>query len=133
MDCAYFLVRPLGKERLRGAESSECQENDAGATRGYRLLGEFYLAPAILRRQLPNTLCCISSIPRISLFEKRYIELLIRDKQLEPASKLNELSCRELSDTDALVTKGQILNRQQKSAEAIPILESVARNTLRTR
>ena len=97
---------------------------------GYRLLGEFYLATGDFAKAAAEYGSLYQQHPKDLFVRKRYIELLIRDKQLEPASKLNEAILAENSrDTDALVTKGQILNRQQKSAEAIPILESVARNT----
>src|SRR6266436_1091285 len=97
---------------------------------GYRLLGEFYLATGDFAKAAAEYASLYQQHPKDLFVRKRYIELLIRDKQLEPANELNEAILGENSrDTDALVTKGQILNRQQKSAEAIPILESVVRNT----
>jgi len=97
---------------------------------GYRLLGEFYLATGDFAKAAAEYASLYQQHPKDLFVRKRYIELLIRDKQLEPANKLNEAILGENSrDTDALVTKGQILNRQQKSAEAIPILESVVHNT----
>jgi len=66
--CAYFLYVLWGGKTSR-AESSECQKMMPEQPEGYRLLGEFYLATAILQRRLPNTLRCIKSIPKISLFE----------------------------------------------------------------
>ncbi len=96
---------------------------------GYRLLGEFYLATGDFAKAVAEYASLYQQHPKDLFVRKRYIELLIRDKQLEPASKLNEAILGENSrDTDALVTKGQILNHQQKSAEAIPILESVVHN-----
>ena len=97
---------------------------------GYRLLGEFYLATGDFAKAVAEYASLYQQHPKDLFVRKRYIELLIRDKQLGPANKLNEAILEENSrDTDALVTKGQILNRQQKSAEAIPILESVVHST----
>jgi tetratricopeptide (TPR) repeat protein len=117
--------KDLAEQNLQNAKKMMPEQPE-----GYRLLGEFYLATGDFAKAAAEFASLCQQHPKDLFVRKRYIELLIRDKQLEPASKLNEAILRENSrDTDALVSKGQILNLQQKSAEAIPILESAVHNT----
>ena len=57
--------------------------------------------------------------------KKNYVQLLILSERLDEAARLNdEILKANAKDVDALIYKGQILIRQQRANDAIPILQA---------
>jgi len=102
----------------------EAKKSMPGDPNAYRLLGDFYLAGAESGKALSEFASLSEQHPDDLVVKRRYIQILIQDKQFDRALKANEeILWRNSHDPVALIAKGEVLNMQQKPGEAIPILE----------
>ena len=96
---------------------------------GYRMLGEFYLSIGDSTKALSEFASLSKEHPRDLAVKKLYIPLLIQNKQFDQAMTLNAEVLRQNSkDADALVFKGQLLNLENKPAEAVPVLQEAVKS-----
>ena len=92
---------------------------------GYRMLGDFYFSLGEVDKALAEYASLYQEHPKDLRVKKNYIQLLILRNRLSEAARLNdEILKANAKDVDALVYRGQILNRQGRPNDAIPIFES---------
>lgn len=111
------------EEALRQAKQDFSQDSA-----GYRLLGDFYA----FERQPDKALAEYASLyhehPKDLDIQKRYVELLIASNKYDEASRLTDGILKSNSkDRDGLVFRAEILTRQGKPSDAIPVLDSVVK------
>jgi len=95
-------------------------------SRGYRLLGDFYIATNQRDKALSEYASLYRDHPDDLLVQKNYIQVLIISGQLEEASKLDEnLLKNHHNDPDGLLYKGQILNGQGRFNAAVQALQAI--------
>ena len=117
-----FLVqgrRADAEQVLREAKKALADNSE-----GYRLLGDFYFSTGDLDKALAEYVSLYQEHPQDLRVKKNYIQLLIVRDQLDEATRLNdEILKASAKDVDALIYKGQILNRRKRPADAISVLE----------
>jgi len=92
---------------------------------GYRLLGEFYFSLGDIDRATAEFASLYQQYPNDLRVKKNYIQLLILKDQLDEASKLNDEILKSNSrDVEALIHRGQVLNRRGEFSESIRVLEA---------
>ena len=107
---------------------------DASATitknpMGYRMLGDFYLGQGETDKAAPEFARLHTQYPKDIGVTKTYIEILFLQNHLDDATKLNDAILKNSpSDSDSLVFRGEILTREGKANEAVPVLESAVKN-----
>jgi tetratricopeptide (TPR) repeat protein len=123
------LYLAWGKKDLAEQTLMEAKKALSNDSAGYQILGNFYLANGESEKALSEFASLHQEHPNDLVVKKRYIQLLIQNKQLDQASKLNEEILKKNSrDADSLIFKGQCLNQEQKSTEAIPVLETAVKS-----
>jgi tetratricopeptide (TPR) repeat protein len=96
---------------------------------GYRILGNFYLASGDASKALTEYASLTREHPKDLAVKRKYVQLLIQSKQLDSALQTDaEILSQDSKDPEGLVLKGQILNMQQKAAEAVGVLETAVRS-----
>ncbi len=122
----YFTQgqKEMAEKVLRDASTS-LKDNP----RAYRMLADYYLSQKQMDKALTEFASLHSEHPKDITVTKTYIGILIDQNRLDDASKLtDEILQSSSSDTDALIFRGEILIRQGKASDAIPILASAAKN-----
>ncbi len=95
----------------------------------YRLLGDFYVASGETGKALNEFALLSQEHPDDLAVKKRYIGLLIGNKQYDKATALDDEILKQNSkDAEALLLKGETLNLEQRFAEAVPVLEASGRS-----
>jgi tetratricopeptide (TPR) repeat protein len=95
------------------------------SSEGYRLLGDYYFRVADIEKAIGEYASLLNDHPRDLRVKKNYVELLILRNRLDEASRLNAQILKEnRSDVDGLISQAQILYRQGRPNDAIPVLES---------
>jgi len=108
-------------ERLLLQARKDLKDN----SEGYRMLGDFYFSFGNTDKALAEYASLYQEHPQDLRVKKNYIKLLIVKDRLDEATKLNdEILKANAREVDALVYRGQILNRQNRSSDAIPVLEA---------
>ena len=98
----------------------------AADSRGYRLLGDFYVATNQRHKALQEYASLYRDYPDDLVVQKNYIQVLIITGELEEATKLDEnLLKKQHDDPDGLLYKGQILNGQGRFSDAVHALEAI--------
>ena len=116
--------RPDAAEQTLKDASTAFSDNPAG----YRLLGNFYLAQGQLDKASAEFASLHAQHPSDALVTKTYIQILVLQNHLDQAAQLDDALLKSsFSDPDALVLQGEILTRQGKASEAVPVLESAAK------
>ena len=91
----------------------------------YRMLGDFYFNTGQFDKALSEYASLYQEHPKDLRVKKNYVQLLILGDRLDEAARLNdEILKANAKDVDALIYEGQILNRQQRANDAIPILQA---------
>ena len=115
--------RDLAEQTLQDAKKAV--PNDAN---GYRLLGDFYVATGQSEKARSEFASLFREHPLDLLVRRRYIGLLIQDKQFDEAMRLNdEILKRDPKDAESLISKGQLLDLKQRAGDAVPILEAAVK------
>ena len=123
------LYAAWGKKDLAEQTLQEAKNAMPNEPAGYRLLGEFYVANGDAEKALAEFASLHREHANDLYAEKRYIQLLVQAKQFEQASALAEEILKQNSkDPEALLARGQILNLQQRPADAVPVLEIAVRS-----
>lgn len=92
---------------------------------GYRMLGDYYTNTGDLEKALSEYALLRKEHPGDLTVKKNYIDLLIRRDRLGEATRLNdEILKANAKDVDSLIFRGQILDRQRRPSDAIPVIES---------
>jgi len=95
---------------------------------GYRMLGEFYVSLGELDKAVVEYASLCKEHPQDLLVKKNYIQLLIQMSRLNEASSLtDEILKKSPNDVDALIDRGEILERQGKNDEAVQSLQAALR------
>ncbi len=95
---------------------------------GYRMLGEFYLNQGEFEKAAAEFASLQAEHPKDLAVTKTYIQLLIFQNNLDQAAKLNDAILKgSPTDPDSLILRGEILTREGKASDAVPILESAAK------
>ncbi|HXJ16524.1 MAG TPA: tetratricopeptide repeat protein, partial [Candidatus Polarisedimenticolia bacterium] len=131
---------PISSAALARLYLNEGQKNkaeqvlqDAKATfkdnpAGYRMLGDYYLSQGESDKAATEFASLHSEHPNDLAVAKTYIGILVLRNQLDEATRLNDAILKNSpGDTDSLVLRGQILIRQGKASDAIPILASAVK------
>jgi tetratricopeptide (TPR) repeat protein len=117
-----------GKQDLAEHALQDAKKAMPNNPNGYRLLAQFYVANGDQRKALNEYASLHQEHPSDFEVSRDYIQVLIQDRQLDDAMKLDvETLKRNPGDADSLVLQGQILNLQQKPSEAIPVLETATK------
>jgi tetratricopeptide (TPR) repeat protein len=96
---------------------------------GYRFLGEYYVAIGDSDKAFAEFSSLYNDHPQDVNTEKDYIQLLLAHNRIDEATKLNDkILKKNPKDAGAQLLRGRILVLQQKYADAIPVLEGVAKN-----
>jgi len=91
----------------------------------YRMLGDFYFNTGQFDKALSEYASLYQEHPKDLRVKKNYVQLLILGDRLDEAARLNdEILKANAKDVDALIYEGQILNRQQRANDAIPIFQA---------
>ena len=113
----------MAEQVLRDAKSS-LKDNPAG----YRMLGDFYLGQGEPDKAAAEFASLHAEHPKDTAVTKTYIEILVLQNHLDEAATLNDVILKgSAKDTDSLIIRGDILTRQGKAVDAVPILEAAAK------
>jgi tetratricopeptide (TPR) repeat protein len=116
--------RDQAEQVLRDAKKA-MPDNPAG----YRMLADFYLSTGDSTKALSEFASLSKEHPKDLVVKKLYVQLLIQNKQLDQAMILNtDILGQNAKDADGLVFKGQVLNLQNKPAEALPVLQEAIKS-----
>jgi tetratricopeptide (TPR) repeat protein len=95
----------------------------------YRMLADYYLAVGENDQALAEVGSLYSKYPTDLAAGKTYVQLLILQNRLGEAARINDANLKSFpSDTDSSILRGQILIRQGKAPEAIPLLATTVVN-----
>ena len=95
---------------------------------GYRLLGNFYLSQGEWNKAATELASLHSEHPNDAAVTKSYIEALIELNRLDDAQKINDALLKNSpSDEGGLIFRGEMLVRQGKANDAIPVLAAAVR------
>jgi cellulose synthase operon protein C len=120
---AAWGKRDLAEQTLQDAKKA--MPNDPNA---YRLLGDFYVTTGETEKARSEFATLLREHPGDLFLKRRYIGLLIQNKQFDEAMQLNdEILKRDPKDAESLISKGQVLDLKQRASEAVPILETAAK------
>jgi tetratricopeptide (TPR) repeat protein len=112
------------EQTLRDAQAA-LKDNPAG----YRLLGDFYLSRGEIDKAAAEFSSLYTEHPKDFAVGKSYAQVLILQNKLDEATKVNDQVLASTSkDTDALVMRGEILNKQNKSQDAVNLLAGVVKD-----
>ncbi len=113
------------EQTLRDAKAA-LKDNPAG----YRLLGDFYLSRGEIDKAAAEFSSLYTEHPKDFAVGKSYAQVLILQNKLDEATKVNDqvLASTSSRDTDALVMRGEILNKQNKSQDAVNLLAGVVKD-----
>ena len=115
--------KEMAEQVLRDAKTA-LGDNPAG----YRMLGDFYLNQNDSDKATSEFAALHAQHPKDLAVTRAYIQLLILRNNLADAAKLNDEILKDSpSDPDSLVLRGEILEREDKSSDAVPILASVTK------
>jgi tetratricopeptide (TPR) repeat protein len=116
--------KDMAEQVLRDAKTS--MKDNSG---GYRMLGEFYLGQGQPDKAVAEFASLHAEHPKDLAVTKTYIALLILQNHPDDASKLDDAILKDSpSDTEGLIFRGELLTRQGKAGDAVPVLESAAKN-----
>jgi tetratricopeptide (TPR) repeat protein len=114
----------LSRGNKENAEQTVAEAKQA--LNAYRMLGDFYLSLGDYDRALAEFDVAVQNHPKDLKLKKDYIQLLIARGKINQASKLTDETLKENShDFEALVARGEILNRENKPREAIATLKTI--------
>jgi tetratricopeptide (TPR) repeat protein len=125
--CELFLAQ----NQISKAEEVATQTKAAlkDTSEGYRILGDLYFRIGDVPRALQEYGSLFKEHPKDLRVEKNYIQLLIFQKRLDEAEKLNnELLKSSPNDDDSLIARGQILLGRGRASDAISPLETALKN-----
>lgn len=115
--------KDMAEQVLRDAKTA-LNDNPAG----YRMLGDFYLSQQESDKAAAEFASLHTEHPKDLAVTKTYVQLLIFQNHLDQAMKLNDAILKDSPlDPDSLVLRGEILTRQGKAGDAVPILASVVK------
>src|SRR3989442_1750130 len=118
-----------GKKDLAEKTLQEAKKALPHDPAAYRLLGDFYVASGEMGKALNEFALLSQEHPDDLAVKKRYIGLLIGNKQYDKATALDDEILKQNSkDAEALLLKGETLNLEQRFAEAVPVLEASGRS-----
>jgi tetratricopeptide (TPR) repeat protein len=104
---------------------AEAKKALPSSSENYRILGDFYFETRQFDKALAEYASLSQEHPKDLVVKKNYIQLLLLGDRLDEAAKWNEQILKaDAKDADALIYKGQILNRQQRANDAIPVLQA---------
>src|SRR5262249_25531008 len=113
----------LAEQTARDAKAA-LKDNPAG----YSILGQYFLAQQETQKAFDEYASLHADHPKDLQVTKTYIGLLISQKRLDEASKLNDAILKASpKDSDAMGMNGDILTRQGKAADAVPILQAAVK------
>lgn len=122
------LYAAWGKKDLAEQTLQEAKKKMPNDPNGYRLLGDFYLTTGETEKARSEFASLVREHPGDLLLKRRYIGLLIQNKQFDEAMQLNdEILKRDPKDAESLISKGQVLDLKQRASEAVPILETAVK------
>jgi tetratricopeptide (TPR) repeat protein len=118
--------KDLAEQTLQDAKNSpELKDNPAA----YRMLGGYYLSQGQLDKASTEFASLYDEHPKDSVLAKTYAEVLMLQNRLDEATRINDAVLQNSpADYDAQVLRGQILTRQGKASDAIPILEAAVKS-----
>src|SRR6185437_1012989 len=124
---AQFYLRQghkdLAQQALQSAKNN-LKDNPAG----YRMLGDFYLSQGEWNNAATEFASLHSEHPKDVVVTKSYVDALINLNRLDDAAKFNDAVLKDSpSDAGALIFRGEILVRQGKPTDAIPVLASAVK------
>ena len=115
--------KDLAEQVLQNARNG-VKDNPAG----YPMLGDFYLGQGEWDKAAKEFASLHSEHPKDAVVTKSYIEALIQLNRLDDAEKLDDALLKSSpSDTGSLIFSGEILTREGKPTEAIPVLASAVK------
>jgi tetratricopeptide (TPR) repeat protein len=115
--------KDLAEQTVRDAKAA-LKDNPSG----YAILGEYYLAQGEIQKAADEYAALHADHPKDVQLSKSYIGILINLKRLDEATKLNDAILKSApNDIDAMVSRGDILTREGKSADALPILQAAVK------
>jgi tetratricopeptide (TPR) repeat protein len=95
---------------------------------GYGILGDYYLSQGESDKAAAEFASLHAEHPHDASLARTYIELLIVQNHLDEATKLNDALLKNSpNDIDSLVLRGDILTREGKVSDAVPILEGAVK------
>jgi cellulose synthase operon protein C len=121
----------LAQGRKSDAEQTlnEAKTALANNPTGYRMLGDFYVSTGDTAKALQEFASLRESHPKDLVVKRTYIQLLITDNQIPEAEKLNnEILKGDPQDTGALLLEAEILDRNHRANDAVPVLQSILKN-----
>ena len=112
-------------ERVLREASTTIADNPAG----YEMLGDFYLTQGDLSKAAAEFEALHAKHPKELSVTKTYVNVLLFQNRLDDAVHLTDAILKDSpSDPDGLTYRGEILTRQGKASDAIPILESAVKS-----
>lgn len=96
---------------------------------GYRMLGDFYFAVGEYDKAIDEYRELKREHPKDAIVTKNYVELLILNKRLNDAQKLNDSEIKSRpNDVDALIERGQIQMAERNFSAAAATLQTATKN-----
>lgn len=96
---------------------------------GYRLLGDFYVSVGDMNKALDEFAVLHQEHPKDTNTRTTYVELLVTCNRFDEAGQIiNEVLKGNAKDSEAILLKALLLNRQGKFAETISLLEPNAKD-----
>lgn len=117
--------KDLAEQYLQSAKNSPELKNNPS---GYRLLGDYYLSQGQLDKASAEFASLYAAHPADILVSRAYVGILILQNRIDDASKVEDQILRNFpSDFETQVLHGEILTRQGKPNDAIPVLEAAVK------
>jgi tetratricopeptide (TPR) repeat protein len=115
--------KDLAEQTVRDAKAA-LKDNPAG----YAIVGEYFLAQGETQKAADEYASLHADYPKDLQITKIYTGILITLKRLDEATKLNDAILKSSpKDIDAMVIRGDILTREGKPADAVPILQAAVK------
>jgi cellulose synthase operon protein C len=123
------LYMAEGKKSDAEALLKQAKIDLADNPEGYRMLGDFYFASGDIDKATAEYTSLSNEHPKNVDVKRNYIQLLILNKRLDEATKLNnELLKANAHDVVALVYRGQIQLAHNDAAGAVDALQQAIKN-----
>lgn len=118
--------KDLAEQSLQNAKNSPALKDNPA---GYRLLGDFYLSQGEIDKASAEFASLYAAHPKDLQVARGYIGILILQNHIDDAAKIDDAILKSVpGDYEAQVLQGEILTRQGKPNDAIPILETAVKS-----